>query len=235
MLAASALATSRSYGQLPQSLPARPSAVMSEVELSVADEFTEQLATGNQNRWVDRDKSPLPPFDIQSLAGISAPLMFWDPAGFSQGKSEGKLRFYREVEIKHGRIAMLAALGFPVQEQFHPLWGGSIDVPSYIAFQETPLQTFWPVVIFFIAVQETFSVFTFQRPFDFFYVDAGAPWTIRTDHAPGDMRFDPLGLLPADPAERLVMETKELNHGRLAMIGIAGMVAQELVTGQKLF
>mgnify|MGYP004411946633 CR=1 FL=1 len=42
---------------------------------------------------------------------------------------------------------MLAALGFPLAEQFHPLFGGSIDVPSYIAFQETPLQTFWPAVI----------------------------------------------------------------------------------------
>ena len=32
-------------------------------------------------------------------------------------------------------------------QQFHPLFGGEVDVPSYIAFQETPLQTFWPFVI----------------------------------------------------------------------------------------
>jgi hypothetical protein len=31
------------------------------------------------------------------------------------------------------------------------------------------------------------------------------------------------------------MQDKELNHGRLAMVGITGMVAQELVTGAKLF
>ena len=31
------------------------------------------------------------------------------------------------------------------------------------------------------------------------------------------------------------MATKEINNGRLAMIGIAGMVAQELATGNKLF
>ena len=31
------------------------------------------------------------------------------------------------------------------------------------------------------------------------------------------------------------MRTKELQNGRLAMIGIAGMVAQELVTGTKIF
>ena len=39
------------------------------------------------------------------------------------------------MELKHGRVAMLAALGFPIAEQFHPLFGGEIDVPSYIAFQ----------------------------------------------------------------------------------------------------
>ena len=53
------------------------------------------------------------------------------------------VRFLREVELKHCRVAMLAALGFLVGENFHPLFGGAIDVPSYIAFQETPLQTFW--------------------------------------------------------------------------------------------
>jgi len=194
-----------------------------------------EASTGNQNRWLDPATNPVPSFDLTSFAGISAPLGFWDPAGFSEGKSEGKLRFYREVEVKHGRLSMLAAVGFIVGEQWHPLWGGDIDVPSVVAFQETPLASFWPAVVFLIAVQEVFSVFTFQRPFDFFYVDAGAPWTIRTDHAPGDLGFDPLGLMPADAKERILMETKELNHGRLAMIGIVGMVAQELVTGGKLF
>ena len=39
-------------------------------------------------------------------------------------------------------------------ENFHPLFGGNIDVPSYIAFQETPLQTFWPAVMLAISVLE---------------------------------------------------------------------------------
>jgi light-harvesting complex I chlorophyll a/b binding protein 4 len=176
-----------------------------------------------------------PAFDIRSLAGVSAPLGFWDPAGFSEGKREGTLRFWREVEIKHSRVAMLAAVGFPIAEQFHPLFGGTIDVPSYIAFQQTPLQTFWPLVIAVISIFETYSVFTFDRPYDLFYSDGGGFWSIRAEHAPGDMGFDPLGFMPTDAAERVQMETKELNHGRAATIGIAGMVAQELATGQKLF
>ena len=138
------------------------------------------------------------------------------------------MRFYREVELKHCRVAMLAALGFPVAEQFHPLFGGGIDAPSYIAFQQTPLQTFWPAVVLAIAVLEINSVFAFENP----NVEG---WAISKEHTPGDYGFDPLGLKPDTPAELAEMQTKELNNGRLAMIAIAGMVAKELATGQKLF
>merc|ERR1712176_803066 len=170
-----------------------------------------------------------PKFNVKDMAGVTGPLGFWDPAGFTTDASENKIRFYREVELKHGRVAMLAALGFLVGEQFHPLWGGNVDVPSYIAFQETPLQTFWPAVILFISILEVFSVFSFNTPF------GGEPWTIRSDYETGDLGFDPLGLKPSSPAEYKEMATKELNNGRLAMIGIAGMVVQELVSGSKIF
>merc|ERR1712178_114982 len=80
------------------------------------------------------------------LAGITR-LGYFDPLGFSTGISGGKLLFYREVELKHGRVAMLASLGILVQEQFHPLFGGDIDVPAYIAFEQTPLQKFWQGVL----------------------------------------------------------------------------------------
>ena len=108
------------------------------------------------------EDAPVPPsFDVKSMAGVTAPLGFFDPAGFSNDASEGKIRFYREVELKHGRVAMLASLGYVVAEQFHPLWGGTIDVPSFVAFQATPLQTFWPAVMFVLSVFEVFSVFSF--------------------------------------------------------------------------
>jgi hypothetical protein len=41
--------------------------------------------------------------------------------------------------------------------------------------------------------------------------------------------FDPLGLAPTDNDSFAVMQTKELNNGRLAMIGTAGMLVQELI------
>merc|ERR1719281_512256 len=134
----------------------------------------------------------------EEMAGVTAPLGFFDPLGFTTDCSLGKLFFYREVELKHGRVAMLASLGVLVAEQFHPLFGGNIDVPSYVAFQETPLQKFWFAVVTAIAIPEMFSVFTFEevpganpmKP------DGGAWWHMKTNRLPGDFNWDPLGLKP---------------------------------------
>merc|ERR1719453_1227565 len=131
---------------------------------------------------------------VKSLAGIIEPLGFFS----EEGITEGKIRFYREVELKHCRVAMLAAIGYPVAEQFHPLFATD-DAPSFTAFQQTPLQTFWPAVVFVIGVIEVYSVFTFQNPASRDENGNPAqPWTIRLDHTPGDLGFDPLGLKPTD-------------------------------------
>merc|ERR1719476_1310803 len=166
------------------------------------------------------------------MAGITSPMGFFDPLGFATADdiTGGKLLFFREVELKHGRVAMLASLGFLVGEQFHPLFGGDIDVPSYLAFQQTPLQTFWPAVVAAIAIPEIYSVFTFNEP-----GTNSEQWTMKTDRLPGDFGFDPLGLKPDDPEEFLALQNKELNNGRLAMIGAAGLIAQEIVSGEKIF
>jgi hypothetical protein len=171
------------------------------------------------------------PLKVQDMAGVTAPTGFFDPLGFSTDTPDGKILFYREVELKHGRVAMLAALGILVGEQFHPLFGGNIDVPAYVAFQQTPLQTFWPAVVLAIAIPEVYSVATFVEPSN----ADNSLWAIRRDHTPGDLGFDPLGLKPTDPKEFKETQTKELNNGRLAMIAAAGMIAQELATGKKLF
>merc|ERR1719152_355455 len=136
---------------------------------------------------VEAEPEAPPPFSpskfAQSLPGITGPLGFFDPLGFcaddaEKPATEGKIRFYREVELKHCRVAMLAALGFPLAEQFHPLFGGSIDTPSFNAFQQTPVQTFWPAVVFVIAVIEVFSIFAFENP----NVEG---WAIKSDHVAG--------------------------------------------------
>jgi light-harvesting complex I chlorophyll a/b binding protein 4 len=214
LLATTALASSGDASQLASVftvLPEEDKEIVEEIKVSVLDK-------------------------AKSMAGVSAPLDFFDPLGFCTDCTEGKLCFYREVEVKHGRVAMLASLGFIVGEQFHPLFGGNNDLPSYIAFQSTPLQTFWPAVVAAIAIPEVFSVFTFK---DMFASEDGEQmtnqlWEVKTDRVAGDLGFDPLGLKPQDPAELKEMQTKELNNGRLAMLAAAGMIAQELVNGEKI-
>jgi len=63
---------------------------------------------------------------------------------------------------------------------------------------------------------------------------SGGP-LLRDEYFPGDVGFDPLNLAPTDSAEFMELHTKELQNGRLAMLGMAGMVAQELVNGKEIF
>ena len=190
-------------------------------------ELKAQQSSGNAHRKDDFMSGGWWQPSSQNLRPLTALYVLFDPLDFSEKASAQSP--HREAELKHGRVAMLAAFGFPIAEHFHPLFGGNIDVPSYIAFQQTPLQTFWPLTVLYIGIVEIFSVFTFQSPFE------GNWWTLKEDRIPGDYQWDPLDLYPSDPKERLELQTKELNNGRLAMIAIAGMVAQELATGNKLF
>merc|ERR1712224_1131283 len=161
----------------------------------------------------------------QDMAGVTGPMGFFDPVGLSADVDEGKLLFYREAELKHGRVCMLATLGFLVGERYHPWFGGDIDVPSVFTFgpgKITNLNTFWLVV-----AMGAIEARTGQR---------GGSWSkeLPGDLAVGDLGYDPLGIEPEDPDEFRDMQNRELLHGRLAMISFLGMVAEELVTKEKL-
>ena len=153
----------------------------------------------------------------------------WDPFNILEGLTPAQTAYFREAEVKHGRVAMLASVGFLVAEKFHPLFGGDISAPSYVAFQATPLQTFWPLVVLAIGAVEVTSgaIGSFKAPED-------GMWELKESHEMGDLGFDPLGLKPAGAEGFKSMQTKELNNGRLAMLAIAGMVAQEGATGLQL-
>jgi hypothetical protein len=60
----------------------------------------------------------------------------------------------------------------------------------------------------------------------------GQAGLLRANYSPGDLGFDPLGLKPTDPVELKILQTKELQNGRLAMLAAAGFLAQELVDGK---
>jgi len=206
--------------------------ISAKAEKSEFAEIQEERDAAAKAKEAMEDAEKAVKLKVEDMAGVTAPLGFFDPVGFCTDASAGKILFYREVELKHGRVGMLASLGFLVGENFHPLFGGDIDVPAYVAFQQTPLQTFWQAVVVAIAIPEVFSVFTFESPFGMNIMDQ--IWKTKVDHKSGDLGFDPLGLKPSDPKELKELQTKEINNGRLAMIAAAGMIAQELATGQKL-
>ena len=50
------------------------------------------------------------------LAGEVAPTGFFDPLRLSEGKDAATLKQWRQAELKHGRVAMLATVGLLYQE-----------------------------------------------------------------------------------------------------------------------
>jgi hypothetical protein len=169
--------------------------------------------------------------DVKNLPGILAPVEFFDPLNFAADASESELKRYREAELTHGRVAMLASVGFLVGESgATPLFGGRVDGIAINQFWKVP-EGFWPVILLFIAVPETFRALRG-------WMEPTVPenyFTLRAGYTPGDIDFDPLGLCPEDAMEFKEMQTKELQHGRLAMLAAAGMIVQELQTGNTLF
>ena len=179
------------------------------------------------------------------LPGNIAPAGDFDPAVFLQGKSELEVMRLREAEITHGRVGMLAAAGFLVQEKFHPLFtadGG----PAIEQIPKLPVPL-WFGMTLAIGIAETVRIQAgWANPFDGEMAlqekAYGEPKTafpkeetsfqrLRPGYTPGDLGFDPLGLKPEDPAEFRIMQEKELSHGRLAMLAAAGFMAQEAVSG----
>jgi len=50
--------------------------------------------------------------------GVQAPVGFWDPLGLSKGADAATMKRRRAVEIKHGRVAMYATMGYIVPEYY---------------------------------------------------------------------------------------------------------------------
>ena len=156
-----------------------------------------------------------------------------DAFGFFNDISQTEAQRYADVEITHGRVAMLAALGFLVGEQVEGssfLFDAQITGPAIDHFQQVP-GIAWGLVGAAIFVVEASRVqAAWQNPFE-----ADALFLLKADHVPGDYSFDPLNLSSGKDEEWLAnMKLKELNNGRVAMIAISGMVAQELVEGVNL-
>ena len=176
--------------------------------------------------------SSLNAFTAEDLPGAIAPVGFFDPLGFADKASEGTLKRYREAELTHGRVAMLAVVGFLVGEKVEGssfLFDSQITGPAITHLAQVPA-VFWALLVIGIgAAEQKRATIGWVEPEN---VPVGRPGLLRDEYYPGDIGFDPLGLMPEDPEEFKIMQTKELQNGRLAMLAAAGFMAQELADGK---
>ena len=64
--------------------------------------------------WANYTASPLRAFENE--LGVQEPVGFWDPAGFTADGSVENFKRRRQTELKHGRISMLATMGYITPE-----------------------------------------------------------------------------------------------------------------------
>ena len=98
--------------------------------------------------------------DVEDLPGKVPPTGFFDPLNLSAGKSADTIKKWREAELKHGRVCMLASLGILVQESFNPMFGGKIIGPAINHFQqaEALLPPFWYLILGSIGIVEGYTI-----------------------------------------------------------------------------
>jgi hypothetical protein len=185
------------------------------------------LSTGKKSK-----SSALNTLKVNDLPGAVAPLGFFDPLGFARRADPKTLKRYREAEITHGRVGMLAVVGFLVGEQVAGssfLFNASVKGPAITHLAQVPLP-FWFFLTFAIANAELFrALVAFVTPEK---VPVDQPGLMRDSYEPGNLGFDPFNLKPTDSQEQEEMQTKELQNGRVAMLAAAGFMAQELVDGK---
>merc|ERR1712228_386504 len=122
------------------------------------------------------------------LPGNIAPAGDFDPANLLEGASKGQVYRYREAELTHGRVGMLAAAGFLVQENFHPLFSAD-GGPAIEQIPSLP-PALWFVMMLGIGICESLRI---QRGWANPYESMDNVQALKPDYYPGDLGFDPRG------------------------------------------
>jgi hypothetical protein len=178
------------------------------------------------------DPVPVLPTQSQALPFMTRPAALtgemvgdvgFDPIGFA--KTSEDLMNYREAEIKHARLAMLAAAGWPLSEVFDkkiaavlnlaPLVDSNDRAPSLLnggLGKVSPI--YWIGCLGVAAGVELY----------------GLKQKENANYTPGNLNFDPFGVYPKDKNGQEKMQLAELKNGRLAMIAITAFAVQEAVS-----
>jgi len=158
----------------------------------------------------------------QNLGGLVGSDAEFDPLGFSDTFD---IKWLREAELKHGRVCMLATIGF-VAEQYVQFPGFTAAPDALQAIYTAPVNM--TALLLFAAGYIESSTYNGKLTMLDMFEGEGAK------RAPGDLNFGKR-FLPGDKAKADDLAMKELSNGRLAMLAFSGMVHHNLVVKGPLF
>jgi hypothetical protein len=149
----------------------------------------------------------------------------WDPLGFVDGGDQARFDRLREVEIKHGRVAMLATLGFASTWMTEYRFPGCASFPGghQAILGDSAIPTV-DLVAPILAICGALEFVVFKQKQGSFPGDMGG--------GAFPVGFNVLLGSPADAKAELELRTKELLNGRAAQMGILGMMVHEQLDGK---
>merc|ERR1719203_1199192 len=161
------------------------------------------------------EKSPAMPFlpYPQNLKGYIGDDIGFDPLRISD---YFPMDYLREAELKHGRICMMAVVGYAAVDLgfvVHPLGKGLTSATAHSVLVEKGVMG---NALVFIAIAEMVS-----------YIGV-AEMLQGSGREPGDFGLG-VKYLSDDPEKVKDMKYKELMNGRLAMMAFSGMVTQSVL------
>ena len=181
--------------------------------LNVTHSMQDGLTGSAWGDWANYTASPLRAFENE--LGVQAPVGFWDPAGLSSDGSVENFKRRRQTELKHGRISMLATMGYITPEitgkfpgYLSPSAGLKFaDVPNGLAAISKVPAAGWGQILAYMA-----------------FCEVSQDQSAGTPAAAGDFGWKLI--TSTDPEVKKTKLNAELANGRLAMMAIIGMFFQ---------
>jgi hypothetical protein len=153
--------------------------------------------------------------------GVQAPVGFWDPAGLSSDGDVATFKRRRSIEIKHGRISMLATMGY-ITPEVVGRFPGYLSKSKGVSFEDIPNGL--------AAISKVPGVGWVQIVAYCFYCEASVAYG-EGEKVPGDLGWKPPLLSGFDGEAKQKKLNAEIANGRLAMVAIIGMFFQDGLTG----
>eukprot|EP00445_Apocalathium_hangoei_P035413 CAMPEP_0203957476 /NCGR_PEP_ID=MMETSP0359-20131031/89322_1 /ASSEMBLY_ACC=CAM_ASM_000338 /TAXON_ID=268821 /ORGANISM="Scrippsiella Hangoei, Strain SHTV-5" /LENGTH=586 /DNA_ID=CAMNT_0050891329 /DNA_START=51 /DNA_END=1808 /DNA_ORIENTATION=- len=187
--------------------------------------FQDGLTGSAWGDWALYTASPLRAFEGE--VGVQKPVGFWDPLGLSKDGDAAVFKRRRVSEIKHGRIAMLAAMGY-ITPTFAGKFPGYLSPSMGLKFADVPngLAAISKVPAFGWIQMIAYALYVEASALNFGYFDES-----NSKLAPGDYGWKPPLLATTNPELRKKRLNAEIANGRLAMMAIIGMFFQDGLTG----